>query len=451
MHALLLALLLAPSEQTMRLSYTHTGTATEEHFARQRVVLEGPWAGPATRRVDETNLGKYLFEVRDAATNRLLYSRGFASLYGEWETTAEARAGWGAFEESLRFPAPAGPAQMVIKKRDGQNLFRELWSTLIDPRDRTIQTVKPPAGVKCWAVVENGPPVEKVDLVLVGDGYTAAEMEKWHADAKRLAGALLAVSPFKEHQKAFNIWAVDVASDESGIARPSEAIARRSAVRAGYDAFGSERYVLTFDDERLREVAAAAPYEFIEVVANGRKYGGGGIFNLYATVASDNQWTPYVFVHEFGHHFAGLADEYYTSDVAYLKNEARPEPWEPNVTANAKEPKWRDLVSAGVKLPTPWAKEEFEAAQKQTQEKRRALRAEKRPEQEMEELFRKELVESTRLLEKTPGVGAFEGANYEASGYYRAEADCIMFTRSQHFCAACRRAIERVIGLYASE
>jgi hypothetical protein len=285
----------------------------------------------------------------------------------------------------------------------------------------------------------------------VGDGYTAAEMEKWHADAKRLAGALLAVSPFKEHQKAFNIWAVDVASDESGIARPSEAIARRSAVRAGYDAFGSERYVLTFDDERLREVAAAAPYEFIEVVANGRKYGGGGIFNLYATVASDNQWTPYVFVHEFGHHFAGLADEYYTSDVAYLKNEARPEPWEPNVTANAKEPKWRDLVSAGVKLPTPWAKEEFEAAQKQTQEKRRALRAEKRPEQEMEELFRKELVESTRLLEKTPGVGAFEGANYEASGYYRAEADCIMFTRSQHFCAACRRAIERVIGLYASE
>jgi hypothetical protein len=451
MYAPLLALLLASPAATMRLSYTHTGTATEEHFARQAVVVEGPWAGPADRRVDETNLGKYLFELRDAATNRLLYSRGFASLFGEWETTAEARAGWGAFSESLRFPAPETRAQLIIKKRDSQNLFRELWSTLIDPRDRTIQTVKPPAGVKCWAVVENGPPAEKVDLVLVGDGYTAAEMEKWHADAKRLAAALFAVSPFKEHQRAFNIWAVDVPADESGIASPSQGIARRSPVRAAYDAFGSERYVLTFDDERLREIASAAPYEFIEIVANGRKYGGGGIFNLYATVASDNQWTPYVFVHEFGHHFAGLADEYYTSDVAYLKSDARPEPWEPNVTANPKEPKWRDLLTPGLKLPTPWAKAEFEAAQTQTQQRRRALRAENRPEQEMEELFRKELAASSALLGRTPGVGAFEGANYESTGYYRSEADCIMFTRSQHFCAACRRAIERIIALYASE
>ena len=113
------------------------------------------------------------------------------------------------------------------------------------------------------------------------------------------------------------MWAIDVASDESGISRPSDGVYKRNALRATYDAFGSERYVLAFDDRRLREVAAAAPYDFIEIVANDRKYGGGGIHNLYATVSADNAFTPYVFVHEFAHHFGGLADEYYTSSTAY--------------------------------------------------------------------------------------------------------------------------------------
>jgi hypothetical protein len=190
----------------------------------------------------------------------------------------------------------------------------------------------------------------------------------------------------------------------------------------------------------------------MEIVVNGRKYGGGGIFNLYATVASDNAFTPYVFVHEFGHHFAGLADEYYTSEVAYASVPERPEPWELNVTASAESPKWKELVAPGTPLPTPWAKEAFEAEQKEIQARRRRIRADKRPEEEMEALFREEQQKVDALLGAGPhasAVGAFEGAMYEARGYYRAQANCIMFTRHTEFCRVCRRAIERVIDLYA--
>src|SRR5205085_584269 len=154
-------------------------------------------------------------------------------------------------------------------------------------------------------------------------------------------------------------------------------------LRAAYDAFGSERYVLTFDNKRLREAASAAPYEFIEIVVNDRKYGGGGIFNSFATVAADNAFTPYVFVHEFGHHFAALADEYYTSDVPTTGAAQRPEPWEPNATADPQATKWKDLITPGTPLPTPWPKQEFEAAEREIQRRRREIRAQHRPEQEM--------------------------------------------------------------------
>jgi hypothetical protein len=279
-------------------------------------------------------------------------------------------------------------------------------------------------------------------------------MEKWHRDAKRLTETLFAAAPIKERRKDFNVWAVDTPAAESGAARPSDGIYRQSPVRAAYDAFGSERYVLTFDNKRLREIAAAAPYEFIEIVVNDRKYGGGGIFNLYATVAADNAFTPYVFVHEFGHHFAGLADEYYTSDVAYGPAGERPEPWEPNVTADPFAAKWKPLLTAGIPLPTSWPKQEFEQMQADVQKRRRAIRAAGRPEQEMEALFREEAERDTHLLGSGPHagkVGAFEGAMYEARGYYRPQQDCIMFTRDEvGFCAVCRRAIGRVIDLYAA-
>ncbi len=451
---LLLACLVAaaPEPLTMRLDYFHTGTAAEERFSLDALVVEGAWPGNPSRVFDDSNLGKYQFQVVDRTTNRLLYSRGFASIYGEWESTPEARDAARTFHESLRFPEPPGPFQVVLKKRDRQNAFREVWSIVLDPKGSSVDRTGTGLAPKAWAVINNMAPKDKVDLLLMGDGYTAAEMDKWHKDARRLAELLFAVSPFKERRAAFNVWAVDTPAEQSGIAQPSDGVQRRSPLRASYDAFGSERYILTYDNKRVREAAAAAPYEFIEIVVNNRKYGGGGIHNLYATVAADNAWTPYIFVHEFGHHFAGLADEYYTSPVAYESSADRVEPWEPNVTANPRADRWHDLIAPGTPLPTPWQKDEFEAAQRAVQERRRELRVQNRAEQEMEALFREEQQRTTRLLASGPyggKVGAFEGAMYEAKGYYRPQADCIMFTRDEvGFCAVCRRAIGRVIDQY---
>ncbi len=438
---------------TLRLDYVHTGDASGEQFALDDIVTEGPWPGPLDKRVDTSNFGKYLFEVKDSASGAVWYSRGFASIFGEWESTGEASKLRRAFSESLRFPQPPGKAEVVLKKRAPDNGWRPVWRVDVDPADPGIIRAGPPKNLRVWPVVHNGAPAQKVDLLLLGDGYTAAEMDKWHQDARRLAELLFATSPFKERRSDFNVWAIDTPSQQSGVSQPSDGIYRRSPLGASYDAFGSERYILAFDNKRLRDIASAAPYEFIEIVTNGRKYGGGGIYNLYATVVSGNASTPYIFVHEFGHHFAGLADEYYTSDVAYNATAARPEPWEPNATADPKAAKWRDLIKPGTPLPTPWPKLLMEAIETGIQKRRKEIRAKKLPEEQMEALFREELEKLTKLFAGARfagSVGAFEGAMYEAKGYYRPQIDCIMFTRDPvGFCAVCRRAIEKVINLYS--
>lgn len=445
---------------TMRLDYYHTGDASSEVFSVDRIVIEPlPWPGDPKQAIDTSNLGKYLFEVRDLKSKQLLYSRGFASIYGEWETTDEAKTVKRTFQESLRFPAPGAPVSIILKKRDAKNNFQDIWTTTIDPADMFIDRSRRVAPAPLITIQKAGEPDAKVDFLILGDGYTAAEAKKFEADARRLTEVLFSTSPFKEHRKDFNVWAMSPPAGESGVSRPSTGIYRDSPIGATYDAFGSERYVLTFDNRSLREVAEFAPYEFIEVLVNNRTYGGGGIFNLYSTVASDNAFANYVFVHEFGHHFAGLADEYYTSSVAYAPAADRVEPWEPNVTAllDVSSLKWRTLVSpfANVTpIPTPWNKEAFESYSREIQKRRAQLRKDKRPEEEMEALFREELEYEKKMFaaEKHFGqVGAFEGAMYEARGYYRPEIDCIMFSRTDQFCRVCRLAIERVIKMYSRQ
>jgi hypothetical protein len=440
---------------TMRLDYYHTGNAKQEVFTVERVVIEPlPWPGDLTKTIDDTNLGKYFFTVRDQKTRQVLYSRGFASIFGEWETTDEAAAIMRTFSESLRFPAPDSPVEIFLQKRDAQNGWRDLWSTVIDPKDMFIDHSKPSAPAPLLPIQKMGDPATKVDFVILGDGYTASERAKFERDARRLTEVLFATSPFKEHRRDFNVWALCPPAAESGISRPSTGNYRDSPLGATYDAFGSERYVLTFDNHALRKVAQFAPYEFIEILANNRTYGGGGIFNLYSTVAADNAFGNYVFVHEFGHHFAGLADEYYTSPVSYTGPAERVEPWEPNATAllDPSRLKWANLVTPGTPIPTPWNKEQFETYSRGIQKRRAQLRKDQRPESEMEALFHEEFKYEQGLFarEKYGGhVGAFEGSIYEARGYYRPEVDCIMFTRTDHFCTVCRYAIERIIKMYA--
>lgn len=439
----------------MRLDYYHTGDATKEVFSVDRVVIEPlPWPGDVSRNIDDANMGKYFFEVRDQKSKRVLYSRGFASIYGEWETTDEAKEVMRSFSESLRFPAPNAPVEIVLKKRNAKNDWVDIWQTSVDPKDIFIDRSKPRAPARLIPIQRMGDPSTKVDFLILGDGYTALEAKKFESDARRLTEVLFSTSPFKEHRKDFNVWGLCPPAAQSGISRPSTGVYRDSPLGATYDAFGSERYVLTFDNRALRKVAQFAPYEFIEVLANNRTYGGGGIFNLYSTVAADNGFANYVFVHEFGHHFAGLADEYYTSPVSYAAATERTEPWEPNVTALLDPPslKWKDLVLSDTPNPTPWNKEVYEQSSREYQKRRTQIRKDNRPESVMEALFRENLAHEQGMFRKEKywrRVGAFEGAMYEAKGYYRPEVDCIMFSRTDHFCAVCRRAIERIIGQYS--
>jgi hypothetical protein len=455
--ALLLTANVAHAQEpaTVRLDYTHSGNALSEQYAIERVLIEPlPWPGDMSQPFDDTNRGQNRVEVVDAKTGDLLYSRGFSTVFGEWKTTDEANKISRGFHESVRFPKPDRPVRVRILQRDERNEFSVAWSVEVDADAHDVVRKQGPAPAKPIPIKVSGPSPQKVDLLILGDGYTQADMSKFEADARRLSQHLFEVSPFRERANDFNVWAMAVPTQESGITRPSTGVHHASALGTRYDIFGSERYVLTLDNRALRDIAQYAPYEFIEILVNNDTYGGGGIFGQFSTAAASNAWANYLFVHEFGHHFAGLADEYYTSPVAYQSGGARIEPWQPNVTAlrDPEKLKWKQYVKAGTPLPTPWPKAEYEQHSRAYQKRRAALRAATRPESEMNALFREDLARTRAILADAKyrnAIGAFEGANYEASGYYRAAMQCIMFDRSEQFCQVCQDGISDIINLYA--
>jgi len=438
--------------RALRFDYLHTGTQQQEQLAPHAWRLEGAWPGAQAGLTDDLDQGKYRFQVRDRASDTLLFSRGFCSIYGEWETTGEAKTGWRSFEESQRFPEPRQPVRVALEKRGDDGRFKELWSGELDPASRFVDrsTIAPRGAV--LAIFENGPPRAKVDLLVVADGYTAGERGKFESDARQLLGVLFDTEPFRRRQQDFNARLLFVDAPESGISNPRKGVWRDSAFDLSFNAFDSDRYVLTYSDRALRDAAAQVPYDTLILLFNERKYGGGGIYNLWATVASDTEPAPYVFVHEFGHSFAGLADEYYSSQVAY-EDFTPPgvEPWEPNATAllDPARLKWGDLVAAGTPLPTPWDQAGHDALDLAYQAKRKQAIERQASEEENEALMREIGAQTAPRLLAEPHagkVGAFEGSMYSAKGLYRPEVDCIMFTRNpKHFCRVCERALERVI------
>lgn len=437
---------------TMRVDFFHSGNHMAELFSLDQVVIEPlPWTGNMAQPLDKTLRGKYLFEI--ISNGKTAWSRSFSSIYGEWETIGEAKEINRSFHESVRFPAQQDIFELVLKKRGADNEFEEIWRIELDPSDHLVHRESAQYADQVVAIHTGGDPATTVDLLLLGDGYTSEEQQDFIAKAKELVDVLFATPPFSERKDDFNVWALAPAAAQSGVSRPSTGTYRDSPVGATYDAFRSERYILTFDNKSMRRIASSAPYDFIEILTNTEVYGGGGIYGLFSTAAANSEWAPYLFVHEFGHHFAGLADEYYTSSVAYEAPAEISEPYEPNVTAllDPENLKWKHHVAANTPLPTQWPKAEYEKHSLAYQKRRQEMRAANVSEDEMNALFQytKEYVET--LFEKSGQqgvVGAFEGGNYQAEGYYRSEQNCLMFTRSDAFCAVCAEAIGKVIDEY---
>ena len=461
MHRIIFGLILVflsttafAAPQTMRVDYFHTGDSETEIFSLDQVVLEPlSFAGDIQVPIDNTLRGKYLFEVVDPESKTVLWSRSFSSIYGEWETTGEARTMHRTFHESIRFPGFEQNFEIVMKKRDGENRFQEVWRIGIDPNDYLVHRESAAWEDQVVPIEMHGEPAHKVDLLVLGDGYTEAEHGLFLQRVKEMTEVLFSTSPFKERRADFNVWALAPATAVSGVSRPSTGTYRDTPLGATYDAFRSERYLLTTDNKAMRRIASSAPYDFVEIVTNTDTYGGGGIYGLYATVAANSEWANNVFVHEFGHHFAGLADEYYTSSVAYEAPEKVIEPYEPNVTAmlNPDQLKWKELVAAETPLPTPWPKQAFDEEETAIQATRAQMRKDNVPEAEMNALFRREQQTVEALFspaEYRDAVGAFEGANYQSAGMYRSQMNCIMFTRTTSFCKVCANAIEQVIDQY---
>ena len=438
-------------DKTMRLDYFHAGTATEEHFATDRIISDGIWSGSKKYLIDELRLGAYFFQVVDKQSKIILYSKGFSSIFGEWQTTPESATSWGAYHESVRFPWPIKPVTVILQKRDSLNNFKTLWTTDIDPHSRQVNPSDISHTNKVDIIAEHGPASQKVDLVILGDGYSKTEMEKFRKDAVRLSGYLMNAEPFKSHVNDFNIRAIETPGESSGVNKPHQEAFKRTPLKVHYGAFDSERYALTFDNRIVRDVASQVPYDIMVIILNERTYGGGGIYNLYTTVSADNKFAEYIMIHEMGHHIAALADEYYTSAVSYEASEVKVEPWESNLTAlfDKENLKWKDLLEQGTPLPTPWNKNDFDKFGYAIQKERDSLRAAKVQETVMEDLFTRQMDQENNFFMKEKykdKVGAFEGAGYMATGLYRPQIDCIMYSRHLTFCKVCRRSIENVIN-----
>jgi hypothetical protein len=458
-------------DETMRIDYYHIGDASDEFITLDQIYKYGIWAGSRVHLIDEMNLGRYCVKIYDAASGQVIYSRGFDSYFGEYKTSTEGINGiQKTFSESAIIPFPKNKIIFAMERRDEQQNLFEFFRREIDPENIMIirDEVKDKM-VKVYNADSNGDPHNRADIVILGEGYNQDEKSKFEKDLKYFTDVFFGQEPYKSNQSKFNIYGVYKPSEDSGIDEPPSNLYQNSVLSCTFSSMGSERYILTEDNRAVRDLAAYVPYDAIYIMVNHARYGGGGIYNFFCTFTTDNQFKDYLFLHEFGHSFSGLADEYYTSDVQY--NDFYPleiEPLEPNVTAllDAPNVKWQEFVSDGLEIPTPWEKAKYDSMDYKWQAERRALNIKiaelKRNKADAGQIQAAEneyatkdrqhsdLVDQYLKRNKNFGkVGAFEGAGYVATGMYRPMLDCIMFSKgSKPFCTICADHIVKVIEQY---
>ncbi len=389
----------------MRIDLVFSGTAEETSYALSGVKKEQYYSGSKSRLIDPFDYGDHKFVVKDKASGEVIFSHTYCTLFREWQTTEESQILRRAYPHVLRFPWPLAEVEVEIHDRNKAGDFVKSWSGTFDP----ASLYSDPGNPYLFESVEleiNGSTEEKVDILFLAEGYTAEEMDKFIEDASRSAGYIFSEEPFKSKRQYFNIRAVKSISQDSGTDIPGDSIWKNTAVNSSFYTFGIERYMTTMDYKVVCDVAACAPYDQIYILVNTDKYGGGGIYNHYSISAADNLQSRAVVIHEFGHAFGGLADEYFNSAVAY--NDFFPlevEPWNPNLTTLVDfSSKWKAMILEGTPVPTP-AEEAFNEV-----------------------------------------VGVYEGGGYVAKGVYRPMIDCRMHTNDAVFCPVCSSALKKMMA-----
>jgi hypothetical protein len=436
-------------DRTLRIDYFQTGDADEIIVSIDQVYEQGVWAGNPHGLIDNLNRGSYYVKVVDLNTNRTIYTRGFSNISAEYRTTDEAKQGVKkTFHHSVLIPRPRRPFLFVLEGRDRTNLLVPIYTIRMDPKDHNIIRDPPNPDDRVAAIQTNGPAHDKVDLVFVAEGYTAGQWEKFCGDAKRFTEVIFDVEPFKTHRSRFNVAGVFRASAQSGVDEPTRGSFKKTVLSASYNALDTARYLLVDDNRTLRDVAQVSPYDYLIVLVNNPSYGGGGIYNDYTIFTADDRRSEGILMHEFGHGFADLADEY-VGGVAY--NDFYPpgvEPCPPNITAllDPGDVKWKHLLSPGIPIPTPTGEDEIAELREKIGTTRTEFAAQiERLERagantgELDEArarhnaslaaWERRIREIREHYESlyTGKIGVFEGAGYSAKGLYRSEIHVGMF------------------------
>ena len=393
-------------DKTLRLDYTFSGDNRSQHISLDEMKCSAGWFGRRVNMDSLLLLGNGQLCMKDAETGRVLYRYSFSTLFQEWQSTEEATRVQKSFENVFLVPFPKRPADISITLTDTHNKVMSELKHRVDPQDILIRPVSPDGSIKWKYLEKKGDSREKIDVAFVAEGYTKKEMKVFLRDCRTCIGALKAHEPFKSMAERFNFIAVMTPSQESGVSIPHDDVWKNTLLSSSFDTFYSNRYLTTLRLKKLHDVLSGLPYEHIVILANTDNYGGGGIYNSYLMSAAHNDQNLPVVVHEFGHSFAGLADEYYYDDQYETLYPADTEPWEPNITTLVDfKSKWADMLGEDVQIPSiPSGKNIY-----------------------------------TKL-------GVYEGGGYQSKGVYRPVQECRMkINQAPVFCPVCERAIRKMI------
>ncbi|MDY3091006.1 MAG: M64 family metallopeptidase [Porphyromonas sp.] len=400
-------------DSTLRIDYAFAGDVRSTSIQPEELHCLPRWYGRRSHLSELPLEGNGRITMRDSITGQVIYRHSFSSLYQEWLSTPEAQRVARSYENVFLLPYPRRTAQIEIELEDMMRRTIARQSFYFEPSDILVRQHTAVAPTKHSYLHKAKHSESAIDIVILAEGYTEADMPKFLRDAERAGRELLRYAPFSDYQDYINIIAVESRSLDSGVSVPREGKWLRTAFSAHFDTFYSERYLTTRRVKAIHDALINIPYENIIILANTETYGGGGIYNSYTLSSIDPRYFLPVVVHEFGHSFGGLADEYFYEQDAMTDSYALDvEPWEQNITSlkDFSGKKWHSLIPKGTPIPTP-------------------------------------LADKARYP-----LGVYEGAAYTAKGLYRASDDCRMRTNEYPtFCPACHKALDELIRFYLPE